>query len=324
MLDTWRWWRGILIAFGLVAISRLFIPLPFLNEVLIFSIYTIGCNFLLGKVGFISFGQPAYLAIGAYGTAFYLFYFGTNPYIGILVGLASGLIFSTLVAPMFVRLRSDYFALVNLALAVIIFYMMQKVFAGITKGDNGLWFLASSASTPLLDLTKPSDFFTFSLLVAIALWAFYKYIDGTIFGACCLATKINETKLQFLGYSNFRIRLIAFVIANTSTALAGSLYAVYLGSVSPEITSPARTADPVVVTILGGVGSLFGPLVGTIAYTGLRDVISKLIGNWEFFIGAILVIIMLTNSSGLYGSAEALLKKLVNKLKSQAEKQVLK
>ena len=324
MLDTWRWWRGILIAFGLVAISRLFIPLPFLNEVLIFSIYTIGCNFLLGKVGFISFGQPAYLAIGAYGPAFYLFYFGTNPYIGILVGLTSGLIFSTLVAPMFVRLRSDYFALVNLALAVIIFYMMQKVFAGITKGDNGLWFLASIASTPLLDLTKPSDFFTFSLLVAIALWAFYKYIDGTIFGACCLATKINETKLQFLGYSNFRIRLIAFVIANTSTALAGSLYAVYLGSVSPEITSPARTADPVVVTILGGVGSLFGPLVGTIAYTGLRDVISKLIGNWEFFIGAILVIIMLTNSSGLYGSAEALLKKLVNKLKSQAEKQVLK
>ncbi len=324
MLDTWRWWRGILIAFGLVAISRLFVPLAFLNEVLIFSIYTIGCNFLLGKVGFISFGQPAYLAIGAYGTAFYLFYFGTNPYIGILVGLASGLIFSTLVAPMFVRLRSDYFALVNLALAVIIFYMKQKVFAGITKGDNGLWFLASIASTPILDLTKPSDFFTFSLLVAIALWAFYKYIDDTIFGACCLATKINETKLQFLGYSNFRIRLIAFVIANTSTALAGSLYAVYLGSVSPEITSPARAADPVVVTILGGVGSLFGPLVGTIAYTGLRDVISKFIGNWEFFIGAILVIIMLTNSSGLYGSAEALLKKLVNKLKLPAEKQGLK
>ena len=324
MLDTWRWWRGILIAFGIVAISRPFVPLPFLNEVLIFSIYTIGCNFLLGKVGFISFGQPVYLAIGAYGTAFYLFYFGTNPYVGILVGLASGLIFSTLVAPMFVRLRSDYFALVNLALAVIIFYMMQKVFSGITKGDNGLWFLASIASTPILDLTKPSDFFIFCLFVAIALWAFYKYIDDTIFGACCLATKINETKLQFLGYSNFRIRLIAFVIANTSTALAGSLYAVYLGSVSPEITSPARAADPVVVTILGGVGSLFGPLVGTIAYTGLRDVISKLIGNWEFFIGAILVIIMLTNSSGLYGSAEALLKKLINKLKLSAAKQGLK
>jgi branched-chain amino acid transport system permease protein len=324
MLDTWRWWRGILIAFGLVAFSRLFVPLPFLNEILIFSIYTIGCHFLLGRVGFISFGQPAYLAIGAYGTAFYLFYFGTNPYIGILVGLVSGFIFATLVAPMFVRLRSDYFALVNLALAVIIFYMMQKVFADITKGDNGLWFLARITSTPILDLTKPSDFFIFSLLIAIALWGFYKYIDSTVFGACCLATKINETKLQFLGYSNFRIRLIAFIIANTSTALAGSLYAVYLGSVSPEITSPARTADPVVVTILGGVGSLFGPLVGTIAYTGLRDVISKLIGNWEFFIGVILVLIMLTNSSGLYGGAESIIKKWIGKWKSPTHKQGIK
>ena len=151
---------------------------------------------------------------------------------------------------------------------------------------------------------------------SILLWAFYKYIDGTIFGACCLATKINETKLQFLGYSNFRIRLIAFVIANTSTALAGSLYAVYLGSVSPEITSPARTADPVVVTILGGVGSLFGPLIGTIVYTGLRDVVSKLIGTWEFFIGLILVLIMLTNSGGLYGSAESIVKKWFKKSKS--------
>lgn len=313
MLNAWRWWRGIIIAFSIVAIGRLFLPLPFVNEVLIFSIYTIGCNFLLGRVGFISFGQPAYLAIGAYGTAFYLFYFGTNPYIGILAGVTTGFIFALIVAPLFVRLRSDYFALVNLALAVIIFYMMQKVLVKITKGDNGLWFLTNIASTPILDLTKPSDFFIFALLIAIVLWAFYKYVDGTIFGACCLATKINETKFQFLGYSNFRIRLMAFVIANTSTALAGCLYAVYLGSVSPEITSPSRTADPIVVTILGGVGTLFGPLVGTIAYTGLRDVISKMIGNWELFIGFILVFIMLTNSSGLYGGAENALNKWLEK-----------
>ncbi len=86
-----------------------------------------GCNFLLGRVGFISFGQPAYLAVGAYATAFYLFYFGTNPYVGILIGLAAGMAFAFIVGLLFVRLRSDYFALVNLALAVIIFYMLQKV-----------------------------------------------------------------------------------------------------------------------------------------------------------------------------------------------------
>ena len=265
MTNALRWWWGILITFALLALSRLAVPLPFIIEVIIFSIYTIGCSFLLGRVGFISFGQPAYLAAGAYGTAFYLFYFGTDPYVGILLGVASGLAVSVIVGPLFVRLRSDYFALVNLALAVIMYYLMQKVLADITRGDNGLWFLTNIASTPVLDITRPNQFFVFALVVMLGVWAFYKYLDDSIFGACCLATKINEDKLKFLGYSNYGVRLLAFVIANTTTALAGAMYAVYLGFVSPEITSPARAADPVVVTILGGTGTLYGPPVGAIA-----------------------------------------------------------
>jgi len=150
MMNVFRWWWGILLAFSLLAVLRVFLPLPFSNEIIIFSIYTMGCSFLLGRVGFISFGQPAYLATGAYATAFYLYYFGTNPYIGILIGILAGVLISLIVGPLFVRLRSDYFALVNLALAVIIFYMMQKVLASITKGDNGLWFLTNIASTPIL------------------------------------------------------------------------------------------------------------------------------------------------------------------------------
>jgi branched-chain amino acid transport system permease protein len=309
MMNMFRWWWGILLAFSLLAVLRVFLPLPFSNEIIIFSIYTMGCSFLLGRVGFISFGQPAYLATGAYATAFYLFYFGTNPYIGILIGILAGLLISLIVGPLFVRLRSDYFALVNLALAVIIFYMMQKVLAGITKGDNGLWFLTNIASTPVLDLTKPNHFYIFAFLVALAIWAFYKYLNDTLFGACCLASKINEDKVKFLGYSNFKIRLTAFVIANTTTALAGSMYAVYLGFVSPEMTSAHRAADPVVVTILGGVGTLYGPIVGAIAYTGMKDLISGLIGNWELFIGFLLVFIMLAGEKGIWGSLEPLLKK---------------
>ena len=308
-----RWWWDILLAFALLGLSRAVLPLPFVIEVLIFAIYTMGCNFLLGRVGFISFGQPAYLAVGAYGAAFYLFYFGANPYLGILLGIAAGAVFSIIVGSMFVRLRSDYFALVNLALAVIVFYLMQKVLAGVTKGDNGLWFLTNIASTPIVDLSRPPEFFTFALVVTLLVWAFYKYLDGTIYGACCLATKINEDKLQFLGYSNYRVRLLAFVIANTATALAGGMYAVYLGFVSPEITSPARSADPVVVTILGGVGTLYGPLVGAFAYTGMKDVISKLIGNWELFIGLLLVFIMMAGEKGIWGTLQPQLEKLFHR-----------
>jgi len=309
IIDALTWWWGLLLVFGVLALGCILLPLPFVIEIVIFSIYAIGCNFLLGRVGFISFGQPAYLAVGAYATAFYLFYAGTNPYVGVLIGIAAGLAASLAIGPLFVRLRSDYFALVNLALAVIIYYLMQKVLAGVTHGDNGLWFLTQIDSTPVLDLTRPSQFLVFALLVAFAVWALYKYLDDSIFGACCLAAKVNEDKLRFLGYSNFRIRLAAFVIANTTTALAGALYAVYLGFVSPEIASPSRAADPIVVTILGGVGTLYGPIVGAIAYTGMKDLISKLVGNWELLIGALVVFIMLAGETGILGTAEGLAKR---------------
>jgi branched-chain amino acid transport system permease protein len=313
MMNILGWWWGILLAFFLVAMVRVFLPLPFANEIVIFSIYTMGCNFLLGRVGFISFGQPAYLAVGAYATAFYLCHFGTNPYIGILLGIVAGVVVSAGIGTFFVRLRSDYFALVNLALAVIVFYLMEKVLASITHGDNGLWFLTNMATTPVLDLGRPSDFFIFGFLVAMGVWAFYKYLDDSIYGACCMATKTNEDKLKFVGYSNFKIRWMAFIIANTTTALAGSMYAVHFGFVSPAITHPARAADPVVVTILGGTGTLYGPIVGSSAYTGMKDLLSGYIANWELFIGLLLVFIMLAGEKGIWGTLEPLLKKMLSR-----------
>ena len=316
-MNAIRWWGGLVIAFGLIGVSRLFLPLPFLNELLIASIYTMGCNFLLGRVGFISFGQPAYLAIGAYATAFYLFYFGTNPYIGIVVGVAAGVLGALIVGPLFVRLRSDYFALVNLALAVIIYYLMQKVLAQYTKGDNGLWFLTNMSSTPVLDLGKSGEFFIFALVSAFLIWAFYKYIDDTLFGACCLAAKVNEDKLKFLGYEPFRVRLTGFVIANTTTAFAGSLYAILLGSVNPDFANASRAADPVVMTILGGAGTLYGPIIGALAYTGMKDVISNLIGNWELFVGILLVFIMLAGEKGIWGTLAPRLERLFTRSRQQ-------
>jgi branched-chain amino acid transport system permease protein len=311
MVKVFRWSWGLLLAFFFLMLVRVFLPLPFTNEIIIFAIYTMGCNFLLGRVGFISFGQPAYLAVGAYATAFYLYYFGSNPYVGILLGIVGGVVVTLIVGPFFVRLRSDYFALVNLALAVIMFFLFEKVMAPITHGDNGLWFLTKMTSTPILDLGNPKDFFIFVYLLAFAVWVFYKYLDDSIFGACCLATKANEDKLKFLGYSNFKIRWLAFIIANSTTAMAGSLYAVYLGFVSPEITAPSRVADPVIVTLLGGVGTLYGPIVGSFAYTGMKDLISGYIANWELFIGLLLVFIMLAGEKGIWGTLEPILKKVI-------------
>jgi branched-chain amino acid transport system permease protein len=313
MVEIVKKWGSIPIAFALLVLMRVLLPLPFTIEVLIFAIYAMGLNFLLGRAGFISFGQPAYLCTGAYVTAVYLFYFGHNPYLGFLIGILGGLILTVILGPFFVRLRSDYFALVNLAFAVIVFFMLEKVLVKWTHGDNGLWYMMRISSTPILDLGKSGDFFIFTLIVTLLVWIFFKYLDGTVFGAGCLATKVNEEKLKFLGYSTFQIRWLSFVIANTISALAGSLYAVYFGFVSPGLTEPSRVADVVVVTLLGGVGTLYGPLVGAFAYTGMKDLISKFITHWELIVGLLLVTIMLAGEKGIWGTLEPVLKRIFSR-----------
>ena len=119
--------------------------------------------------------------------------------------------------------------------------------------------LTNIASTPVLDLSKPNHFYIFAFLVALAIWAFYKYLNDTIYGACCLASKINEDKLKFLGYSNFKIRLDGFRHRQYDNRSGRFDVCNLSGFVSPEMTSAHRAADPVVVTILGGVGTLYGP-----------------------------------------------------------------
>jgi len=313
MRRLFKEWGGVILAFIVLALVRLFLPLPYITEVLIFAIYTMGLNFLLGRVGFISFGQPVYLATGAYATALYLYYVGYNPYVGIIVGIIAGLAVSSAIGPFFVRLRSDYFALVNLALCVIGFFLLEKVLVGITHGDNGLWYMMRISSTPFLDLGNPDDFFIFTWLVTFGVWILFKYLDTSVYGACCLATKINEEKLKFLGYSTFKIRWLSFVIANTVSALAGSLYAVYFGFVSPSLTEPARAAEVVVVTLLGGLGTLYGPLIGAAAYIGMKDLVSEFITHWELFVGILLVVIMLAGEKGIWGSVEPVVRKILLK-----------
>jgi len=317
MKRIWEKGRGIIIAFGFLLLVRFILPLPFIIEVIIFGIYTLGLNFLLGRAGFISFGQPAYLGIGAYGTAIYLFYFGTNPYAGIILGVIFAFIISFILGPFFVRLRGDYFALVNLAFAVIVYFLVLKVFVNITHGNNGLWYIMRIKSTRLLDLGSTRDFFVFIYLLALGLWIIFRYIDFSIYGAGCLASKINEEKMRFLGYNTFNLKWSAFVLANTITGLAGSLYAIYFGFVGPNLIEPTRAAEVIVVALLGGIGTLFGPLVGSFVYTGMKDLISKVITHWELVIGLLLVIVMLAGEKGIWGTLEPILNKALFKNKEK-------
>ena len=239
-------------------------------------------------------------------------------YVAILVGILTSLVVSIIVGAFFIRLDSSYFTLCNQAFCVVAFFVFQKALVKYTHGDNGLWFLSRIDSTPILDLSTMEGVFIFAFLVAVGVWfLFYYLMNRSVFGATCLGVKMNEQKLRFLGYDAFNVKWLAFVIANTVTGLAGSLSAIYIGFVSAGITAPSKAVEAVAISMLGGAGTLFGPLVGSFLFIGLKDIASQFISYWEFLVGLLLIIVMLAGEKGIVGSLEEALSKATNKRSNQ-------
>ncbi len=297
-----RWLKrygDILLVFGAVGLLRLALPVPFVIHAVIFAIYTMAFSFLIGRLGLVSFGQPVYLSIGAYGTGIYLARFGTNPYAGLFVGVVVGILFSLLIGSLLLRLTGDYFALANLALCAVGFFFFQKALVSVTNGDTGLWYLARMSSTPILNLRQPNNVFVLALILAVLVWLLMKYIDSSVYGAACLAVKGNETKLQLLGYDTFGVKWLAFVLANATAALAGALYAIYFGFVSPASMELVRAPEVIVAALLGGAGTLYGPLLGAFLYIAMQDLVSTHVLYWELFVGIMVVLIMMGDEKGI-------------------------
>ncbi|NLW55789.1 MAG: branched-chain amino acid ABC transporter permease [Firmicutes bacterium] len=296
---------GIIIVFVLLFLLKGVLPAAFLTEVVIYSIYAMGCSFLIGRLGLTSFGQPAFLAFGAYGAGIYLYYFGTNSYVAILVGVLASLLINMLVGTFLVRLNSSYFTLCNQAFCVVTFFLFQKALVKWTFGDNGLLLISRMKPTPVIDLTTTNGIYLFAFLVAIGVWLFFNYLlKKSVFGATCLCVKDNEQKLRFLGYNTFNIKWLAFVIANTVAGLAGALYTVYFCMVNANIANVSSASEAVAISMLGGAGTLFGPLVGSFLFIGLKDIVSQFISHWEVLVGFLLIVVMLAGQKGIVGSLE--------------------
>jgi branched-chain amino acid transport system permease protein len=294
---------------------RFLVPskMNFITEISIFSIYVMGCNVLYGYLGMVSFGQPFYLSVGAYSAAIYLAYLGNNPLISILVGIAIGFLVGLVLGPFFVRLRGDYFALVNAATCAIGLFIFEKLLIPITRGDDGLWYRARMAATPILDIRQPANFFLFVMLVLAAVLILFRYTDQSVLGVSFRAVKVNERKMRFLGYSAFKIKWIGFILASMLSGLAGALYAVNFGFVNPNLGTPHRAAEVLVATLLGGSGTVYGPFFGSLAFIGIRDVVSKYITRWEFFVGVLTLIVLFKFGKGIWGNIDFIVRERLGK-----------
>lgn len=300
---------GPLLLVAALIVARMLVPtkMNFIIEISIFSIYVMGCNILYGYLGMVSFGQPFYLSVGAYASAIFLAYLGHNPLISILMGMAVGLVVGIVLGPFFVRLRGDYFALVNAATCAIGLFVFEKLLLPITRGDDGLWYRSRMSVLPLLDIRQPANFFYFVMLVLLIVLILFRFMDQSILGVSFRAVKANERKMRFLGYSAFKIKWIGFTLASMLSALAGSLFAVNFGFVNPHLGTPHRAAEVLVATLIGGAGTVYGPFFGSLAFIGIRDVVSKYITRWEFFVGVLTLIVLFKFGRGIWGNIDLLL-----------------
>lgn len=297
--------------------------MTFIIELAIFSIYVMGNNILYGYLGMVSFGQPFYLGVGAYATAIYLAHLGSNPLIGMLCALIAGLVVGLVLGPAFIRLRGDYFALINAATCAIGMFTIEKLMLPITRGDDGLWYRSRMSEIPLLDIRMPDNFFIFALAIFLLILILYNFMDKSTLGASFRATKDNESKMKFLGYDTFKLKWIGFALASVMSALSGSLYAINFGFVNPSLAEPHRAAEVLVATLIGGAGTVFGPFFGTLAFLGIKDLVSQYVAHWELAVGILTLIVLFRFSKGIWGNTEAIIKEKLRGKKRAATKRML-
>jgi len=316
-----RYLRGPLTLVVLIVIARYFFPnkMTFLVEITTFSIYIIANDILYGYMGMVSFGQPFYLGVGAYASAIYLAHIGNNILVAIALALLMGLIAGLILGPAFIRLRGDYFALINAATCAMGLFLVEKILYPITRGDDGLWYRSRMHATPLLDLRKPDQFFWFAMIVLFVVMIWYTWLDRSAMGASFRAIKVNENKMKFLGYDTFKIRWTGYTLMCVLAALAGSMYAINYGFVNPSITEPARAAEVLVATLLGGAGSVYGPFFGTFAFLGLKDLVSTFVSRWELAVGVLTIIVCFKFSGGVWGTIQTIGAKIKSRGKASAQ-----
>jgi branched-chain amino acid transport system permease protein len=275
--------------------------LNIVTELLIFGLFAMSLDVIVGYTGMISFGHAAFFGVGAYVSAFLLLQFS----LPIPFALFGGAIASTIIAvPIgFLCTRSTgvYFAMLTLAFAQMIYAIVYKWYS-VTGGSDGiagiprttLWFEAVS-------LRSHTSFYYFVFVVVALSFFLCVKIMQSPFGKTLQAIRENEKKVETLGINTRRFRLFSFLIAAFFGGVAGSLFAPFANFASPEILFWLYSGTCIIMLVLGGVGTLLGPIVGAMIFILLEEILSSYTENWMVFLGIIFVFMVLFLPGGVVG-----------------------
>ncbi len=273
-------------------------------NILVLGLYAVGFNLLFGYTGLLSFGHAAFLGSGAYGCGIALVHFGVPWFGAILVGVLLSVFFAAIMGFLAIRTRGIYFAMVTLALSQCVYYLFYQA-VNLTGGENGLRGINLSEIGILgfsVNFLNPTTkYYVILAFVAFALWLFSRLLASP-FGAVLEAIRENESRARACGYDVARVKFIAFVISGAFCGLAGALKALHLSIVPIETLHYLTSGQVVMMALLGGMNTFFGPFVGAAAFLLLEDVLTTMTSHWQLVLGAVFVIFVLFFPKGIWGS----------------------
>jgi branched-chain amino acid transport system permease protein len=273
--------------------------LTLFTRIVILALAAVSLNLILGYGGMMSFGHAAYLGIGGYAVGILAFEGITSGLVQWPVALLVSALFALVIGALSLRTRGVYFIMITLAFAQMTYYIV----AGLARygGDDGLTIQKRSQFFPPLNLSNKIQFYYLCLALLFASIYLVWRIVNSRFGMAVQGARSNDTRMRAIGFPTYRYKLTCFVIAGTLCGLAGALLANHTDFVSPAMMYWTRSGDLIIMVVLGGMGSIFGPLFGAVALLVLEEVLSGITEYWQIILGPLLLLVVLFARGGIDG-----------------------
>lgn len=292
-----------------VAIGVTFVVLPFAvgnflaNQILVFAVFVMGFNLLLGYTGEISFGHAAYFGLGAYGTILAMHHLTPNAYVAMVIGVLTAVSAGAVFGAFSLRRRAIYFAMITLAFAQMVYHVVFR-WTGFTGGSNGIGVPidANAAIGPFDPMGGGPGFYLFGLVILGAAWLGVSRVVRSPFGRVLVAIRENEERAAHLGFETTNFLWVAFLMSTLLSGVGGALFALLFTFTAPGQLYWVTSGEVVMMALLGGIGTLGGPIVGAGAFIILHDTISSYTNEWRIVFGLLIVFVVLYAPRGIWGT----------------------
>ncbi len=298
-----RWRTGLVLLIALVLLPLLAQALGqgfyigVASRILIYALAATSLNLIMGFGGMVSFGHAAFLGVGAYAAGILMQSGVNSAWLALLLAILAAAGLALLIGAVSLRTRGVYFIMITLAFAQMLYYLMVSL--KMYGGDDGLSLDGRFAVGFGLDLSQQAPFYYLVLALAVTVFLVVQRLLNSRFGHALQAIRENEPRMAAIGFAVYRFKLLAFVLAGAMAGLAGALLAQLGGFVSPSMMQWSESGMLMVMVILGGVGHLYGGLVGAVVFLLLEEVLSSVTIHWQFGLGAVLLAVVFLAPNGL-------------------------